>query len=367
MSRRPPSHLLLLLLSLALTGCPGIERDPLAFQRYEGFDNSLEDAERFEQIRSAFEDSVDRPDDEILARWEPELLELATRHPTNLRVLSLLQDVRVASPFRQPPQPVASGAPAVRSFLEARQVFLDAESAYYAALERPGEARRAAPRVFERELQRAETILELALEADPALYMGWVLRARMRLLRRPKDLEGALTFLESAVALEPDDIGLRLYLARVHELDNNPYGAIEQYQVVLAARPDDQEVRFNYALALRQAGRLRSAMVSLEQVLAERPRFREAAHAYGALLMETGRPRRALEHYEQMAKEYPTDPQVDYSLGVLYHVHLDDPEAALVHYGRFLERKTDVGRDTLAVESYVRQIRERQGKESGDS
>lgn len=86
-------------------------------------------------------------------------------------------------------------------------------------------------------------------------------------LLQQQRFEEALEHLEAALDIDPGDLSVRLQLARILILFDQPIQAVAELEKVLAAAPRRPEVLLNYGQALALIGRWAEARATLEKLL----------------------------------------------------------------------------------------------------
>jgi tetratricopeptide (TPR) repeat protein len=96
-------------------------------------------------------------------------------------------------------------------------------------------------------------------EADLHLFLGM---AKLRL----RDPQGAVLAAKRAIALDPQHIQARTFLAWVElEVRGDADAALKEYRSVIEIRPDLPEAYTNLAAAQKRRGNLQEAIVSLNK------------------------------------------------------------------------------------------------------
>lgn len=121
-------------------------------------------------------------------------------------------------------------------------------------------------------------------------------------LEKRGERPAAIAHYRKAVEASPGFLPSRVRLGELALESRDWSTAAEQYEVILRHRPDDGDALLDRAIALRGLGQVDEAFAA----------------------------------YEKAQALAPDDPRPQYGLAVILHRHRDDPEAALVHYRRFL-------------------------------
>lgn len=121
-------------------------------------------------------------------------------------------------------------------------------------------------------------------------------------LEKMGERPAAIAHYRKAVQSSPGYLPSRVRLGELALESRDWAAAAEQYDAVLRYRPDDADALLDKAIALRGLGQVDDAFAA----------------------------------YEKAQALSPDDPRPEYGLAVILHRHRDDPEAALVHYRRFL-------------------------------
>ena len=132
--------------------------------------------------------------------------------------------------------------------------------------------------------EEALTVIDRAYELDPDNARIAVLRARLR--HRTDDVEGALSAMVEFLERMPDSGMARMAYARIL-VDAKRYDeARAQFERLVAEEPDNDDARYALALLLVQTDRLDEAAQQFER-LAARPSRRDVAHYYLGRIAES--------------------------------------------------------------------------------
>jgi tetratricopeptide (TPR) repeat protein len=147
-----------------------------------------------------------------------------------------------------------------------------------------------------------ETLLkEYPNEADLHLFVG------MSLLRL-RDPHGAILAAKRAIALNPNHVDARTFLAWIElEVRGEIDAAIREYTRVIELRPDLPEAYANLAAAQKRRGDLRQAVASLNKALELKPKFGTALNNRGWIYTEQEKWAEARSDFEQALKIDPQD------------------------------------------------------------
>lgn len=137
---------------------------------------------------------------------------------------------------------------------------------------------------------------------------GQALGLRAQLLAEAGDGEGARKALQEAVALRPNDLGLRQQLAQVHRALGNNAAAVEQYEAILERAPQVPErgaLHLEAANLLREEGNHAAAVSHYQKALEADPSLSEARFNLAGTLGLTGRYGEALPHFKALIEAEP--------------------------------------------------------------
>jgi tetratricopeptide (TPR) repeat protein len=138
-------------------------------------------------------------------------------------------------------------------------------------------------------------------EADLHLFLGM---AKLRL----RDPQGAVLAAKRAIALDPQHIQARTFLAWVElEVRGDADAALKEYRSVIEIRPDLPEAYTNLAAAQKRRGNLQEAIVSLNKALELNGKFGTALNNRGWIYAEQENWPQARGDFEQALKIDPQD------------------------------------------------------------
>lgn len=164
--------------------------------------------------------------------------------------------------------------------------------------------------------RQPSNVAALELMAEAAQYAGhW------------KEARYALT---SALALQPDSIGLRLRLGEVHLAMDEVSAARDVFRMLTEQYPHSDRAWAALGLLDARLGARDRALTELEKALRENPLLPEVQLAYGELLLLEGRFDEALESLRSASNLLQDDPQVEARVGQVL-LALDRPADALLH------------------------------------
>lgn len=160
------------------------------------------------------------------------------------------------------------------------------------------------------------TSLELLREAvsrQPSNVAALELMAEAA--RRSARWQEAAFALKSALALQPDNIGLQLRLGEVNLALGDISAARDSFQQLTRAYPNSDRAWASLGLLDARLSAHDRAMTALEKALTENPLLPEAQLAYGELLLLSGRVQEAVEAFQSAANLLHNDPQLEARLG----------------------------------------------------
>lgn len=128
----------------------------------------------------------------------------------------------------------------------------------------------------------------------------------------------AINNIISALEVSPDNIPLRLYLARLYADERLWPESTREYKRVLQSAPDNTDALYGLAQCSYEQQELSQAIVTLEHLLQTDPRHREAGILYCRALLRDGSIGQAIEAYQQLLHYYPSfvDEELDRALKV---------------------------------------------------
>jgi tetratricopeptide (TPR) repeat protein len=217
----------------------------------------------------------------------------------------------------------------------------------------------------------AESSFREAMVLEPKNPLYLVNLGLAMLYQGPKRYTDATGILNAALSLSPKNTVARMGLAYISEQDQDPEGAIKQYQTLLADDPNSDEARRRLAAlfyatdkkkeafkeyqiladkttgdkkaaALKELARLKTegkdwlgAQKTYEEVLALSPKDTDALVGLGKSLEQQKQPDAAREKYEAAVTASPKNVGAQEALGVLLLNQRKTAEAT-VHYQKFV-------------------------------
>lgn len=124
------------------------------------------------------------------------------------------------------------------------------------------------------------------MRATPGVAAAWHLKGVLALAR--SDAAEAVSALERAAALAPDDPALASNLGIAQQRAGDLAAARETFEVLVKVAPDFAPGRLNLAIALRDAGETDAAIAELREAVQLEPGYAKAWLELGRLLAERG-------------------------------------------------------------------------------
>jgi tetratricopeptide (TPR) repeat protein len=145
-------------------------------------------------------------------------------------------------------------------------------------------------------------------EADLYLFLGM---AKLRL----RDPQGAILAAKRAIALNPQHIDARTFLAWI-ELDvrGDVDAALNEYKRIVELHPELPDAYSNLAVAQKRKGDLDQALTSLTKALELKPDYATALTTRGGIFAEQGKWPEARRDFEAALKLDPKDDGALYGL-----------------------------------------------------
>ena len=153
-----------------------------------------------------------------------------------------------------------------------------------------------------------ELLKDYPNEADLHLFLGM---AKLRL----RDPRGAVVAAKRAIALNPQHIDARTFLAWIElEVRGDVDAAIGEYKKIVELHPELPDAYSNLAVAQKRKGDLDSALASLTKALELKPEYAAALTTRGGILSEQGKWTEARRDFEAALKLDPKDDGALYGL-----------------------------------------------------
>ena len=145
-------------------------------------------------------------------------------------------------------------------------------------------------------------------EADLHLFLGM---AKLRL----RDPQGAVLAAKRAIALSPQHIDARTFLAWIElEVRGDVDAAIGEYKKIIELHPELPDAYSNLAVAQKRKGQLNQALASLNKALELKPDYASGLTTRGGILGEQGKWFEARRDFEAALKLDPRDDGALYGL-----------------------------------------------------
>ena len=136
-----------------------------------------------------------------------------------------------------------------------------------------------------------EALYTKARQVDPKLPQVYLYYATA--LAAEGTYDAAVTAIEKAISLKPDNAEAHSWLADVREKQHRPAETIEQYRLVLTVEPSFRSARLELGKILLSSGRAREAIPVLLPALRGRRLVHARCNAFpGARVPRHGRPRK---------------------------------------------------------------------------
>ncbi len=143
--------------------------------------------------------------------------------------------------------------------------------------------------------------------AKPRETVAAPAESSMRAARQPGD--PTLQQLEAAVQKSPDDLNMRIALAKAYLERDNLMGVFDQTQYVLARSPNDSRALTYQALVRLAMGQAADAVSMLEKATTTNPDLIDAWVALAWAKMQMGKPKEAEAAMAEAARRHPQDKQ----------------------------------------------------------
>jgi tetratricopeptide (TPR) repeat protein len=171
--------------------------------------------------------------------------------------------------------------------------------------------------------------LELALRMDPEDRNALADRSLwFTLMGRPKDAE---TYSRKALAVRPDNISARLYLADALRAQDKLEQAVQEYRQVIALDPDNYSAYNNLGIIYDRQGFKREALKEFRLSLAFKPDQAMPHYKIGKILTEMNQFRDAVDELTQAVRLDPGSANAHNGLGVALF-QLGDHEKAVEQF-----------------------------------
>lgn len=196
------------------------------------------------------------------------------------------------------------------------------------------------------QLHRIQSLPRVLLAVTNHLYEGRVLKAeemvRAFLQKHPRHIEGmrlladigsrlgvhedADFLLETAIALEPDNIQLRIDYIQVLRKRQKYAAALDQAKALLQRDPNSPAFQSLYAIEAMQAGDYEDALEAFDSVLAKLPDDPTTLTSRGHALKTYGRSEDAIASYRAALRSDPNNGDAWYALANLKTYRFSDDE-----------------------------------------
>ncbi len=153
-----------------------------------------------------------------------------------------------------------------------------------------------------------ELLKDYPNDADLQLFLG------MSMLRL-RDPQGAVLAAKRAIALNPQHIDARTFLAWIElEVRGDADAAITEYRKIIELHPELADAYVNLAVAQKRQGKLAEALASLNTALEKKPAYAAALTTRGGIFAEQDKWADARRDFEAALKLDPRDDGALYGL-----------------------------------------------------
>lgn len=138
-------------------------------------------------------------------------------------------------------------------------------------------------------------------------------------LLRTEDQVAAIQPFEMVVEKsDPAPMEVYLYLSDLYRMDERPDAALTLLEDATEVYPENDELMAALLNAYIATGQTEEALTRFEAAIAENPDNAVYRYTYGSLLLEAGRPNEAAEQLEMAAELEPDNAVTQYNLGAAY-------------------------------------------------
>ena len=179
------------------------------------------------------------------------------------------------------------------------------------------------------DLVKADRLYRKILESQPehpdALHFIGVLS------HQRGNSEAAVVYINTAIALAPNEAGMHNNLGNVLLESGRAGHAADAYQKAVALRPDYADAYNNLGAALKAEGRFDEARAAYEKAIALRPEYADALYNLGNLMFAQRKIEEAVRYYQAALAAMPKHLYAVKLLGIAYY-RLGDTQAATALY-----------------------------------
>ena len=174
---------------------------------------------------------------------------------------------------------------------------------------------------------------------------------------REEDYRSALSFLDKAKQIDPDDAEVLNSIAHAYEKIGEHEEALDYYRQAILIRPDLAEAWFNQGRLQQMLGRSDEALACYDNAISYRQDYAKAFSNRGLLLREMGRPEDALGSFDIILALHPDSAET-----------LNNRALVLQDLGRLndasesLEAALSINRDFASALNNLGNIRKEQGR-----
>lgn len=193
------------------------------------------------------------------------------------------------------------------------------------------------------DLDSAVEHYQRALEVEPdyeSALAGLEEVEKMRELRREEARRFSISVMEERYRENPEDLEIRLQLARLYVAAGRHGEAREHFEFYLRHWPGRISVRREYARVLRNIGQYHESIRELRRCLLENPEDVSLRMEIVTMLMWEGLYEEARRELEEVQELAPDRVEVHWDLARIHHMEAEWEEA-LHHYRRVLEIDPD--------------------------
>ncbi len=138
----------------------------------------------------------------------------------------------------------------------------------------------------------------------------------------------AVTHLQKAVQLQPQNVRAKFFLAMTNERLGHKAEAVKMYEQILKAQPDNPIVLNNLAFAMAEAGRDLDLALSYAQKAKQRlPNHAEVSDTLGWIYIKKNLSDNAIQIFQDLVKKEPASSTFRYHLAMAFFQKGDRPKA----------------------------------------
>ncbi|MDY2917442.1 MAG: tetratricopeptide repeat protein [Muribaculaceae bacterium] len=208
-------------------------------------------------------------------------------------------------------------------------------------------------RILQKDTLDAARNITHAIEINPNSFNGHAMMADIELRRGKERYDSALYHLDRAIKLQPEIAGLYVNRAYIRYLQNDWYGAMDDFDNALQLDPANHQARFNRALLEMEVSDYDHALSDFSDLLKENPNDIRSRYNRAVIYLNRHNLDKGLADLLHVARAFPEYPTIHAQISEIYRqkgntrqakVYYDKAIAAADAFKRNRRRNKDAAR-----------------------